>query len=99
MTLGDAVDDRKASDILGKGPEPGQQVTAGSAAPEPLTKREIEILNLIFSGHAASEVAKMLSVSKRTVDFHLGKAYVKMGVTNRGQAFRKATELGILSTW
>ena len=96
------MDDRKASDILGKGPEPGQQAAAGSAAtaaPEPLTEREIEILNLIFSGHAASEVAKMLSVSKRTVDFHLGKAYVKMGVTNRGQAFRKATELGILSTW
>lgn len=63
-----------------------------------LTEREREILRLIFDGRCSSEVAHTLSVSKRTVDFHLARAYVKLGVSNRFQAFKKAVELGIIST-
>ena len=62
-----------------------------------LTEREREILKLIFEGKCSSEVAQSLSVSKRTVDFHLARAYVKLGVSNRFQAFRRAVELGIIS--
>ena len=62
-----------------------------------LTDREREILKLIFEGRCSSETAQVLSVSKRTVDFHLARAYVKLGVTNRFQAFRRAVELGIIS--
>jgi DNA-binding CsgD family transcriptional regulator len=62
-----------------------------------LTDREREILKLIFEGRCSSEVAGVLCVSKRTVDFHLARAYVKLGVSNRFQAFRKAVELGIIS--
>jgi DNA-binding CsgD family transcriptional regulator len=62
-----------------------------------LTDREREILKLIFEGRCSSEVAETLSVSKRTVDFHLARAYVKLGVSNRFQAFRRAVELGIIS--
>lgn len=74
-----------------------QQKQNQEPSPEKLTSREIEILNLIFSGRASQEVAQLLCVSKRTVDFHLGKAYAKLGVSNRVQAFKKATELGIIS--
>lgn len=63
-----------------------------------LTEREREILKLIFDGRCSSEVANTLSVSKRTVDFHLARAYVKLGVSNRFQAFKKAVELGIIET-
>jgi len=77
--------------------EDGNQSGRASSA-DTLTPREIEILNLIFSGRPSNEVAKMLCVSKRTVDFHLGKAYAKLGVSNRVQAFKKATELGILES-
>lgn len=62
-----------------------------------LTDREREILKLIFEGKCSSEVAQILRVSKRTVDFHLARAYVKLGVSNRFQAFRRAVELGIIS--
>ena len=62
-----------------------------------LTEREREILRLIFEGRCSSEVAQVLCVSKRTVDFHLARAYVKLGVNNRFQAFRRAVELGIIS--
>lgn len=63
-----------------------------------LTDREREILKLIFDGRCSSEVATSLSVSKRTVDFHLARAYVKLGVSNRFQAFRRAVELGIIGS-
>lgn len=62
-----------------------------------LTDREREILKLIFEGKCSSEVAQTLCVSKRTVDFHLARAYVKLGVSNRFQAFRRAVELGIIN--
>ena len=62
-----------------------------------LTDREREILKLIFEGMCSNEVAQTLSVSKRTVDFHLARAYVKLGVSNRFQAFRRAVELGIIA--
>ncbi|MBI2843847.1 MAG: helix-turn-helix transcriptional regulator [Armatimonadetes bacterium] len=61
-----------------------------------LTDREEQILQLIFEGKCSSEVACALCVSKRTVDSHLAKAYVKLGVSNRFQAFRRALELGII---
>lgn len=63
-----------------------------------LTEREREILRLIFDGKCSNEVATVLCVSKRTVDFHLARAYVKLGVSNRFQAFKRALELGIIST-
>lgn len=62
-----------------------------------LTEREREILRLIFDGKCSNEVANILCVSKRTVDFHLARAYVKLGVSNRFQAFKRAMQLGIIS--
>lgn len=62
-----------------------------------LTEREREILRLIFDGKCSNEVANVLCVSKRTVDFHLARAYVKLGVSNRFQAFKRAVELGIIT--
>jgi DNA-binding CsgD family transcriptional regulator len=63
-----------------------------------LTEREREILRLIFAGKCSSEVATLLSVSKRTVDFYLARAYAKLGVANRYQAFKRAVELGIVNS-
>ena len=64
--------------------------------PIKLTKREIEVLTLVIEGRASKEVADMLYVSKRTVDFHLANIYDKLQVTNRVQAFRRATRLGLI---
>jgi DNA-binding CsgD family transcriptional regulator len=63
-----------------------------------LTEREREILRLIFDGKCSNEVASILCVSKRTVDFHLARAYVKLGVSIRFQAFKRALQLGIISS-
>lgn len=62
-----------------------------------LTKREIDVLTLVIEGKSSKEVADMLYVSKRTVDFHLANIYQKLDVTNRVQAFREATRRGLIS--
>ena len=61
-----------------------------------LTKRELEVLNLVAEGKSSKEVAEELFVSKRTVDFHLANIYEKLQVSNRVQAFRRATSLGLI---
>lgn len=68
-----------------------------SDEPIKLTKREIEVLSLVIEGRASKEVADLLYVSKRTVDFHLANIYDKLQVTNRVQAFRRAVRLGLIS--
>jgi DNA-binding CsgD family transcriptional regulator len=62
-----------------------------------LTKRELEVLTLVIEGKSSKEVAEILFVSKRTVDFHLANIYEKLEVTNRVQAFRRAARLGLIS--
>ena len=61
-----------------------------------LTHREIEVLSLVVSGKSSREVADTLFVSKRTVDFHLANVYDKLDVSNRVQAFRRATRFGLI---
>lgn len=61
-----------------------------------LTKRELEVLFLVVEGRSSQEVADALYVCKRTVDFHLANIYDKLQVSNRVQAFRRATRLGLI---
>jgi ATP/maltotriose-dependent transcriptional regulator MalT len=67
-----------------------------SSRPVRLTRREREVLSLISQGYRSREVAEQLVVSKRTVDFHLANIYHKLQVSNRLQAFRRASELGLI---
>lgn len=66
-------------------------------APIKLTKREVEVLTLVIEGKSSKEVAELLYVSKRTVDFHLANIYEKLQVNNRVQAFRRAVALGLIT--
>jgi ATP/maltotriose-dependent transcriptional regulator MalT len=61
-----------------------------------LTRRELEVLSLVIEGKSSKDVANDLFVSKRTVDFHLANIYDKLQVSNRVQAFRRATRLGLI---
>lgn len=62
-----------------------------------LTRRELEVLSLVIEGKSSKIVADELYVSKRTVDFHLANIYEKLQVSNRVQAFRRATSLGLIN--
>jgi DNA-binding NarL/FixJ family response regulator len=61
-----------------------------------LTRRELEILELVAEGKSNSDVAKELWVTEPTVKFHLSNIYRKLGVTNRTEAARRARVHGLL---
>ena len=62
--------------------------------PVRLTRREVEILALVIEGYSSKQVADLLFISKRTVDFHLDNVYGKLNVKNKMQALQRATRLG-----
>ena len=62
-----------------------------------LTKREIQVLCLVVEGKSSREVAAALFCSKRTIDFHLARIYDKLQVSNRVQAMRRASLLGLVT--
>jgi serine/threonine-protein kinase len=55
-------------------------------APIQLTPREIEVLQLLTEGMSNKAIAKALSLSPRTVNFHLDNLYAKLGVNSRTEA-------------
>ena len=63
-----------------------------------LTRREIEILQLVAEGRANAHVARMLWVTEQTVKFHLSNIYRKLDVANRTEASRWAQRHGLLAT-
>lgn len=65
---------------------------------EPLSERELEVLELIAEGLSNQEIAQRLYISLRTVKWHSSNIYGKLGVKNRTQAVTKARSLGIFST-
>jgi LuxR family maltose regulon positive regulatory protein len=66
------------------------------ALPEPLTKREQEILELMAAGLTNPEIAEELVISPETVKKHAGNIYGKLGVHSRTEAAAKARELNLL---
>ncbi len=63
-----------------------------------LTKRELEILQLVAEGHSNSQLARILWVTEQTVKFHLSNIYRKLDVANRTEASRWAQLNGLLDT-
>ena len=61
-----------------------------------LTRREVEILQLVSEGHSNAQLARMLWVTEQTVKFHLSNIYRKLDVANRTEAARWAQLHGLL---
>jgi DNA-binding NarL/FixJ family response regulator len=47
-----------------------------------LTKREVEIVNMIKEGYSSKEIAEKLFISKRTVEVHRYNIFRKLEVSN-----------------
>jgi LuxR family maltose regulon positive regulatory protein len=63
---------------------------------EPLSPRELEVLELIAQGLSNREIAARLYLALNTVKAHARSIYSKLGVNNRTQAAARARALGIL---
>jgi LuxR family maltose regulon positive regulatory protein len=70
--------------------------TAPSEFVEPLSERELEVLQLVADGLTNREIAARLFLSLNTVKVHNRNIYGKLGVNNRIQAVARAGALGIL---
>jgi len=51
-----------------------------------LSPREVECMQLVAEGHTSKEIAEILGITHRTVDFHVKNATEKLGGTSRSQA-------------
>lgn len=65
---------------------------------EPLSNRELEVLELLAQRFQNKEIAENLFISPNTVRTHLQNIYQKLNVNSRQLAIAKAIDLGILSS-
>jgi DNA-binding response OmpR family regulator len=64
--------------------------------PVDLSEREVETLTWAARGKTSAEIARILDLTKRTVDFHIDNARLKLGVATRIQAAIKATSCRLI---
>lgn len=62
----------------------------------PLSRRELEVLKLSADGKTAYEIARILSLSERTVNFHVHRTIEKFGVNNKIAAVIAAARSGAI---
>lgn len=65
-------------------------------SPSILTKRELEVLNMIAKGLSYSETASYLEISAQTVPVHIRNIYKKLQATNRAEAVFEARSAGLI---
>jgi len=63
---------------------------------EPLTNRELDVLELLGQRFQNKEIAEKLFISPETVKKHLNNIYGKLNVSSRRLAVEQARDLGIL---
>lgn len=64
---------------------------------DPLTDREIDVLECIVDGATNQEVANALTISQNTVKVHLRRIYTKLGVSSRTEATTVALQQGLVT--
>ncbi|HZO88929.1 MAG TPA: response regulator transcription factor [Chthonomonadaceae bacterium] len=62
-----------------------------------LSAREREVLRLVVAGLSNKQIAHALSITERTVKFHMTSIFNKLGAENRAQAVALAMERRLLS--
>lgn len=65
-------------------------------APIMLTQREIEILRWTADGKTSGEVAQIMSITERTVNFHVGNSLQKLNANNKTAGVIKAAMLRLI---
>ena len=66
-------------------------------APEPLTRREVEVLELLAEGLPNKAIAARLQISDQTVKFHVSSICGKLGAANRTDAVRRGVRRGLIT--
>jgi DNA-binding NarL/FixJ family response regulator len=79
-------------------------IVGGGGAPaaddeivEPLTSREVQVLELLAEGLPNKAIAARLGISDQTVKFHVSAICGKLGAANRTDAVRRAVRRGLIT--
>ena len=64
---------------------------------EPLTAREVQVIELLAEGLPNKAIAARLGISDQTVKFHLASISGKLGAANRTDAVRRAVRRGLIT--
>jgi DNA-binding NarL/FixJ family response regulator len=76
---------------------PRRPAAMPAEAPDGLTAREVEVLQLIAAGLSNKEIEVRLYLSNATVKTHVNRIFAKTGARDRDQAVRYAFEHGLVS--
>jgi DNA-binding NarL/FixJ family response regulator len=77
-------------------PQPLMQKLVTGISSEPLTNRELEVLQLLAHGKSNKEIGATLFISEFTVKGHLRNIFTKLNVLSRTEAVASATRRGLV---
>jgi putative nucleotidyltransferase with HDIG domain len=83
--------------LMSELPGPNRRPRRRRVDPNPLTGRELEVLQQLATGRVYKRIAYDLALSVSTIRSHLHNIYRKLGVVNRAQAVLIADERGWIS--
>jgi DNA-binding CsgD family transcriptional regulator len=63
---------------------------------EPLTDRELHVLNLLADGLSNPQIGRLLQISRNTVKFHVSSIISKLGATSRTEAVTIGVKRGLI---
>ena len=93
-TLAEARAAGAGADALVVAPE---RSAVAEPLPEPLTRRELDVLALMAEGLPNKAIAVRLGISDQTVKFHVASITGKLSAANRTEAVRIALRRGLLT--
>lgn len=71
-------------------------ITTPEPLAEPLTRRELEVLEMLAEGLGNKMIAHNLSISEHTVKFHVNSVLTKLNSTTRTEAVMRGIRLGLV---
>lgn len=96
LTERPTAEDKLIPPIITATPFSEHILAANQALPEPLTKRELEVLQLVASGHSNRKIADELFIGVHTVKKHITHIFGKLDVSSRTQAINRGRDLHLL---
>jgi two-component system NarL family response regulator len=72
---------------------PREQTSADSRS---LTRRQVEVLQMVAQGYTYKEIAAALNITERTVEYHMGEILNRLHLQNRAQVIAYATRTGLI---
>ena len=90
-----------ANDLVTADPEVAaamfdQRRRAPDSMENPLTQRELEVMQHLAAGRPNREIASLLGITEHTVKFHVNSILAKLGAESRTEAVVRAARLGVV---